>query len=527
MKHVVYVLDKDGSPLMPTKRFGWVRRALRDGRAVKAKPKPFTIRLTYEPETHVVQEVTLGIKPGRTSIALSAVDNDGDCLYLAECETRNKDIPRLMRDRKTHRQASRRGERLRRKRRAVKNHTVRSLHFNRTGMGVRPDMDTGGAFPRILPGIERPIRPKTIINTESRFSNRKREPGWLTPTATQLLRTHMNLIKEVTGILPVSRVMLGASRYSFMELEAGHKLPAWKYQKGPMHGKRSQAEALSDMQDGKCLLCRKKLVENKHHIVPVSRGGSNTLSNLAAVCGRCHDKLHNDADAVEKLRKKKAGHNKKYGALSVVNQITPFLADALTEMFPDAVYTAAGYDVKAFRDEYGLAKSPSADAYCLACMALDNLDGIHEPEGGFHIKQYRRHNRAIVMAQKQRTYFLDKVKIAVNRRKATEADPLTGKEKKQSAPSLEEWYGNMVQSHGGREAEKMRSRLTVRRSTRSYNNRDRVMPGAVFESGGNYYVMDGQLTNGKYYRAYGSGKKNFPAAKCRIVRQNNGLVYVS
>ena len=65
MEHVVYVLDKDGSPLMPARRSGWVRRALRDGRAVKAKPEPFTIRLTCGPETHVVQEVTLGIKGRR------------------------------------------------------------------------------------------------------------------------------------------------------------------------------------------------------------------------------------------------------------------------------------------------------------------------------------------------------------------------------------------------------------------------------------------------------------------------------
>ena len=523
MEYVVYVLDKDGSPLMPTKRFGWVRRALRDGRAVKAKAKPFTIRLTYEPETHVVQEVMLGVKPGRTNIALSAVDDDGDCLYLAECETCNRDVPKHMARRKQHRQASRRGERLRRKRRAAKCGTTRSLHFRDTRMGSRPDMDIDGAFPRMLPGCSKPVRPKDIINTEARFNNRKRPEGWLTPTATQLLRTHMNLIKEVTEILPVSRVMLGANRYSFMELGAGHKLPAGKYQKGPIYGKENQMEALSDLQEGKCLLCRRKLVENRHHIVPVSKGGSNTLSNLSAVCGKCHDKLHKDADEVEKLRKRKAGHNKKYGALSVINQITPFLADALTEMFPDAAYMAAGYEVKEFRDSHGLEKSSATDAYCLSCMALDAPDGIHEPAGAFHIKQYRRHDRQIVKAWRGRYYYLDGVKVAVNRRKATEADPLTGKEKKQSMDSLEEWYDSMVQSHGEREAEKMRSRLKVRKSARIYNNMGRPMPGSIFRYDGRIYVL--QANHGAYIRAYGCGNRDFPRSRCKVIRMNRGLVY--
>ena len=36
---------------MPTKRHGWVRRALRDGKATVVKRSLFTIKLTYESET--------------------------------------------------------------------------------------------------------------------------------------------------------------------------------------------------------------------------------------------------------------------------------------------------------------------------------------------------------------------------------------------------------------------------------------------------------------------------------------------
>lgn len=58
---LVYVLDINNCPLMPTKRFGKVRRMLRDGRAKIAHRKPFTIKLLYEPETHIVQDLKLSV----------------------------------------------------------------------------------------------------------------------------------------------------------------------------------------------------------------------------------------------------------------------------------------------------------------------------------------------------------------------------------------------------------------------------------------------------------------------------------
>lgn len=73
----------------------------------------------------------------------------------------------------------------------------------------------------------------------------------------------------------------------------------------------------------------------------------------------------------------------------------------------------------------------------------------------------------------------------------------------------------------------MRSKLTVEKSTRRYNNPDRLMPGALFEYMGEYHVLSGQLSNGQYLRAYGDGKTNYPAKKCRIVRHNEGLVFVA
>ena len=40
----VYVLDINNRPLMPTKRFGKVRRILRDGKAKVVRKEPFKTR---------------------------------------------------------------------------------------------------------------------------------------------------------------------------------------------------------------------------------------------------------------------------------------------------------------------------------------------------------------------------------------------------------------------------------------------------------------------------------------------------
>ena len=53
---MVYVISKDGQPLMPTERHGKVRRLLRDNKAKVVKRCPFTIQLLYDTTT-IVQEV--------------------------------------------------------------------------------------------------------------------------------------------------------------------------------------------------------------------------------------------------------------------------------------------------------------------------------------------------------------------------------------------------------------------------------------------------------------------------------------
>ena len=91
----IYVLNKDGKPLMPTTRGGHVRHLLKEQKARVVRTKPFTIQLLYE-TNDVVQPLYLGIDPGRTNIGVAVVKADGTAVFIAHLETRNKEIPKLV-----------------------------------------------------------------------------------------------------------------------------------------------------------------------------------------------------------------------------------------------------------------------------------------------------------------------------------------------------------------------------------------------------------------------------------------------
>ena len=71
----IYVLNKDGTPLMPVHSYGRADRMVKSGKARIACTKPFTLQLNKQIEDPVVQECILGIDPGRTNIGLCVIDN--------------------------------------------------------------------------------------------------------------------------------------------------------------------------------------------------------------------------------------------------------------------------------------------------------------------------------------------------------------------------------------------------------------------------------------------------------------------
>ena len=491
--YVVYVLDKEGNPFMPTKRFGHVRKLLDAKLAKPVSTNPFVIQLLYE-STKFTQSLYGSTDPGRTNIGEAVINQKGEIVYAANVETRNKEIPKLMAKRKVHRQASRRGERLRRKRRAKAN-------------GTLTEFPEGRKLPKYENGV---LALKDIINTEAKFVNRKRPTGWLTPTARQCVQTHINIIKQICKILPVTDWALEYNKFAFMLLKDG-TVRGMDFQNGKMKGFASVNDYVYSLQDGHCILCN-DAIEHYHHVVPRHKGGSNTPENIVGLCNECHSKVHQNKTILDNI-----GLKKKYAGTSIVNIAMPYIYEGLLTMFGEEhIHICDGYATANKREKNNVSKEHSADAACIAAIG-GNTDVRYDFENIFEIRQFRNHDRAIVKAQCERTYKAGKKIVAKNRKPRFEQD--------KKVPAISDWYEQLCNEIGCQQARVELSRIRVTKSFRRYNDVGRTLAGAMFVFRNQRHVMTGSLTNGQYYRAYGQGQKNFPARNCTIV-QRKSLVYV-
>lgn len=489
---VVYVLNADGSPLMPTTRCGHVRILLKQGKAKIVERIPFTIQLCYE-TPGITQPLYLGIDPGRTNIGAAIIREDGECVFTAQLTTRNKDIPKLMKARKQFRMAHRR----------LKRRCKRQRRAKAAGTVVE-----SGEIKRLLPGYEKPVVCHDIRNKEARFNNRKRPAGWLTPTANHLLLTHLNLVKKVQRFLPVTDVVLEVNRFDFMVMDNPH-IQRWQYQRGPLYGKGSVEEAVYAAQDGHCLFCEKH-IDHYHHVVPRRKNGSETLENRVGLCKAHHRLVHTEDTWGKKLVAKKSGMNKKYHALSVLNQIIPLLTEQLAGMFPQHTFVTTGRDTHAFRENYGIPKDHYLDAYCIGCSVFSNTLKVVSPKGmPYDIRQFRRHDRqACHKANIERKYIdVNGKVVASNRNKVME----------QKTDSLAEYRA--------KHSEVEISQLRVKAHLPQYKDMSRPMPGSLVLHNGKVFVLtasDGRHNGSVDYYIDAHGEKH-PARKCRILTSNTGL----
>ena len=367
-----------------------------------------------------------------------------------------------------------------------------------------------GVIKRHLPGCEKELLCIGIKNKETKFSNRTRPEGWLTPTANQLLQTHINLVKKIQKFLPISDVVLEINKFAFMQLD-NPNIQKWQYQQGPLYQKASLEEAVSEMQEHHCLFCEKPIA-HYHHVVPQSENGSNTIGNIVGLCTKHHDLVHKDATWQKKLAKKKTGLNKKYGALSVLNQIIPALTKELSSLFPKRFFATNGKSTYDYRAAHGVSKDHWLDAYCIACSVLpnDTCDRTINSRVPYELKQFRRHDRrALHKENMSRVYTLNGKSVATNRHKATE----------QTTDSLEKFRQRQPNDV---------CKLKVKEHHPTYRNMNRNYPGSVFLIGKQVHVMqgiagskDGEATTYKDTNA-----NSIAAGKCKFVAKNSGILFV-
>lgn len=341
---MVYVLDIDGQPLMPTARHGKVRRLLNSHLAKVVKRCPFTIQLLYQ-STKETQPVSLGVDAGSKHIGLAAT-TEKKVVYQEELAPRN-DVVKLL----SARRALRRSRRNRKTR-----------------------------------------------YRKSRFNNRvhSKHKGWLAPSVEVKIQEHITAIKRICQILPISEIHVETAEFDFQRLKAmeeGNPLPAGTdYQLGEQYNFYNTRQYVLHRDGYTCQCCGahdNNVRLHVHHIESRQTGG-NAPNDLITLCEHCHKALH---EGKLKLPKgKKRGRSYRDAAFMGIMRKT--LLERLRKEADAPVTGTYGYITKYWREKAGLEKSHINDAICIS------RHPYAKPLDTYYLtKAVRHHNRQIHKAK--------------------------------------------------------------------------------------------------------------------------------
>ena len=339
---MVYVLNRYGNPLMPTTRYGRVRRMLRNGHAVVVDYRPFTIQLTYD-TPNGVQEVSLGVDAGTKHVGFSATTTK-KVLFEAELLLRS-DIVAKLATRKEFRRARR----------------------NR----------------------------KTRYR-KARFLNRIRskKTGWTAPSARQKVDCHIYGIKNICKILPIKKITVETAQFDTQLLKAqdqGLPLPqGTDYQKGDQLGFSNVREYVLFRDGHKCRCCKGKSKDSKLHVhhIESRKTGGDAPNNLITLCSECHAKYHRGEIELPKT----ARRGTPLRDAAQMGIMRKALFNRLKEEFGAEIpcFETYGYITKHTRAKAGLPKEHVIDARCISGNPGACSDGKY-----LIIRKLRANNRQL------------------------------------------------------------------------------------------------------------------------------------
>lgn len=450
-KQLVYVKSKNDKPLMPTDNFGYIRLLLKTGKAIPVDNNPFTIKLKYDTE-EIIQPLTLGIDPGRENIGIAVTNEKGECLFLCNVQTNNKQVTKAISERAKYRRERRRHHRIRKQRKAIRdNTTIKSGEKN-----ILRNSKSCKSKKTSYPKMDESITQKVIKGKEARFANRKREKGWLTPSANQLVQIHINVVNLIKNLLPISNIVFENNCFDFQKLE-NMDIRKWEYQTGILYGFKDYKDYINKQQKNTCLLCGQNHINHYHHIVPKSKGGSDTVANIAGLCDECHDLVHKQQEITNKLSELKSGIHKQY-EISLLNSCIQVIIDKLNVILP--VTSCNGYETYQTRTNLNLEKDHCIDAYCIS---LYNKKLPENPKSfikskTYTIKRFKKKSNNIINKLNKRKYYYNGKLVATNRHKAIE----------QKENSLEEYINKYKATHTAEEIKQHLKELRVKPAKREY-----------------------------------------------------------
>ena len=306
---MIYVISKEGHPLMPTTKNGKVRHLLQDGLAKVITVNPFTIQLTYE-TTNYTQDITLGIDSGYLNIGFSAITEQTE-IISGEVKLLQKMSDRI----------------------------TQKVQYRR-------------------------IRRQRLRYRKARWQNRKVDEGWLAPSIQHKLDSHIRFIDKLKNILPITKVIVEVANFDIQKIK-NPDIQGEQYQQGEQLGFWNIREYVLHRDNHKCQNpnCKnsdKQPILQIHHIVFQDNGGTDIPSNLITLCNKCHTSPNHKKGKFLYEWQTTKPKLKGFKDATFMSMVRWKLVE-----FIDCLHTY-GYITKTIRIGLGLEKTHYNDAFCIA-----------------------------------------------------------------------------------------------------------------------------------------------------------------
>jgi hypothetical protein len=303
---LVYVLNRNGQPLMPCKPRK-ARLLLKEKKATVVRKEPFTIQLVYGSSGYK-QEVTLGVDAGSKVVGVSATTESRE-LFSSELILRS-DIVDLISTKRQNRRTRRNRLRYR----------------------------------------------------ESRFNNRvsRKKKGWLAPSIEHKIAGHFKIVELVNSILPIAKTVVETASFDIQKIK-NPAISGVEYQQGEQLGFWNVREYVLFRDGHICQHCKgksKDKILNVHHIESRKTGG-DAPNNLITLCETCHDKHHKG------LIKTDFKRGNVFKDASFMGIMRWGFYNRLKEIYPNVKLTF-GYITKNTRIVNNLPKEHCVDARCIS-----------------------------------------------------------------------------------------------------------------------------------------------------------------
>ena len=328
---MVYVINKQGQALMPTERFGKVRRLLKNSLAHVVCRIPFTIQLDYD-TTDYTQPVSLGVDAGSKHIGISATTSEKE-LYAADVELRNDIVDKLS----TRRE-------------------------------------------------QRRTRRSRLRYRKARFNNRvsSKRKGWLAPSVENKIQTHLTVVEKIHKFLPITNIVVETASFDIQKIN-NPIISGSEYQQGEQLDFFNVREYVLFRDNHICQHCKgksKDKVLNVHHIESRKAGGDSP-NNLITLCETCHKAYHRGEFELNVKR------GKSFRDAAFMGIMRWSFYDRLKNIYPNVSMTF-GYITKNTRITNNLPKDHYVDARCISGNPTAKPLGYY-----FYQKKVRCQNRQI------------------------------------------------------------------------------------------------------------------------------------